>query len=85
MFSCNAKRVLELGTLVGYSTIWMSRALPNNGKLITVEIDKHYAEVAKKNIENAGLSNKVNIKVGNALDTLRTCIQQMKNPLTLYL
>src|SRR5689334_5998708 len=50
MIACNAKRVLELGTLGGYSTIWMARALPENGKLITLEVDKKYADVAKRNI-----------------------------------
>lgn len=80
MFSCNAKSVLELGTLAGYSTIWMTRALPHNGKLITLEIDKHYAEVARKNIENAGLSNKVDIRVGKALDILQTFVQQNEGP-----
>lgn len=80
MISCNAKRVLELGTLGGYSTIWMARALPENGKLISLEIDKRYADVAKKNIENAGLAQKVDIRVGKALDILPGLIAQNEEP-----
>ena len=80
MISCNAKRVLELGTLGGYSTIWLARALPDKGKLISLEIDKHYSEVAKKNIENAGLSEKVDIRLGRALDILPTFIEQNEEP-----
>lgn len=80
MISCNAKRVLELGTLGGYSTIWMARALPENGKLISLEIDKRYADVAKKNIENAGLAQKVDIRVGKALDILPDLIAQNDEP-----
>ena len=48
MIVCNAKKVLELGTLGGYSTIWLARALPNNGKVITIEVNKHHGDVAKK-------------------------------------
>lgn len=80
MISCNAKKVLELGTLGGYSTIWMARALPENGKLISLEIDKRYADVAKKNIENAGLAQKVDIRVGKALDILPNLIAQNDEP-----
>jgi predicted O-methyltransferase YrrM len=71
-----ANRILELGTLGGYSTIWMARALPENGKLISLELDKHHAEVAQKNIDNAGLTNKVEIKVGKASETLETMITE---------
>ncbi|HWB24841.1 MAG TPA: O-methyltransferase [Chitinophagaceae bacterium] len=67
---CNAKKILELGTLGGYSTIWFGRALPADGKLITLEYSQHHATVAQKNIERAGLSDKVEIRVGKALDTL---------------
>lgn len=80
MMSCNAKRVLELGTLGGYSTIWMARALPKDGKLITLEIDTRYAEVAKKNIENAGLSQKVEVRTGRAIDILPGLIAQNEEP-----
>lgn len=69
---CGAKKILELGTLGGYSTIWFGRALPAGGKLITLEYSQHHANVAGQNIERAGLADKVEIKVGKALDTLPT-------------
>ncbi|QRW00206.1 O-methyltransferase family 3 protein [Ceratobasidium sp. AG-Ba] len=68
--SLKAARVLEVGTLGGYSAICMARALPNGGKLTTLEIEPLHAEVAKKNIERAGLVDKVEIILGPALDTL---------------
>ncbi|MGC4104693.1 O-methyltransferase, partial [Ferruginibacter sp.] len=80
MIACNAKRVLELGTLGGYSTIWMARALPQDGKLISLEADESYAAVAKKNIANAGLSQKVEIKIGKAINTLQELIAQNEAP-----
>jgi len=67
---CGAKRILEIGTLGGYSTIWMARALPKDGKLITLEFDSAYAKVAQQNIVRAGLESKVDIRVGRALDLL---------------
>lgn len=66
----NAKTVLELGTLGGYSTIWMARALPEDGKVISLEIDESHAKVARQNIEKAGLTHKVEVRVGKALDLL---------------
>jgi predicted O-methyltransferase YrrM len=80
MMVCNAKKVLELGTLGGYSTIWLARALPINGKIITIEVDKHHAAVAQKNIENAGLSQKVDLRVGKALDILPQLIAENDEP-----
>jgi len=68
--TCNAKKILEIGTLAGYSTIWMGRALPKNGKLISLEFDPLHARVAKVNIEKAGLSAVVDIRIGKALDLL---------------
>ena len=65
-----ARRILEVGTLGGYSTIWLARALPADGKLITLEIDPHHAEVARANLERAGLGSKVDVRVGPALETL---------------
>lgn len=67
---CNARNILEIGTLVGYSTIWMARALPKGGKLVSLEFEPLHAEVAKRNIDRAGLSNVVDIRVGRALDLL---------------
>ena len=65
-----ARRILEIGTLGGYSTIWMARALPQDGRLITLEIDPRNAKVAAANIAAAGLSALVDIRLGPALDTL---------------
>jgi predicted O-methyltransferase YrrM len=65
-----AKRILEFGTLAGYSTIWLARALPDDGRLVTLEADPDYAEVARKNIAGAGLDDLVDLRVGPALDTL---------------
>lgn len=73
---CGAKKILELGTLGGYSTIWFGRALPKGGKLITLEYSQHHANVAQQNIERAGLGDKVEIKVGKALDTLPTLTEE---------
>jgi caffeoyl-CoA O-methyltransferase len=76
----NAKKILEVGTLAGYSTIWMARALPENGRLITLEIDPHHAEVAEKNIDRAGLSSKVDIRIGKAIDLLPQLVQDKTGP-----
>jgi caffeoyl-CoA O-methyltransferase len=67
---CNAQKILEIGTLAGYSTIWLARALPKNGKLVTLEFDPKHAAVAQKNITLAGLETIVDIRIGKALDTL---------------
>ncbi len=68
--SLGARRILEIGTLGGYSTIWLSRALPPDGRLITLELDPRHAEVAGANIARAGLSDKVEIRVGPAIQSL---------------
>ena len=73
--ACNAKRILELGTLGGYSTIWLARALPHDGKLITIEYDPSHAAISKDNITKAGVANKVEIRIGKAIDIL-TQMQQ---------
>jgi len=67
--SIGAKRILEIGTLGGYSTIWMAQALPGAGELVTLEISEENAKVARDNLDRAGMSN-VKIVVGNANDTL---------------
>ena len=64
------KKILEIGTLGGYSTIWLARALQEGGDLISLELDQHHADVALANISNAGLNNAVKIRVGNALEEL---------------
>jgi predicted O-methyltransferase YrrM len=65
-----AKRILEIGTLGGYSTIWLARALPEDGRLVTLELDPHHASVARVNLERAQLSAKIDIRVGPAVDSL---------------
>lgn len=78
--SCQAKKILEIGTLAGYSTIWMGRALPEDGKLISLEFDPHHARVAKKNIERAGLSGVVDIRIGKAIDLLPQLVKDNEGP-----
>lgn len=68
--SIGARRILEIGTLGGYSAIWMARALPAGGKLVSLEIDPRNAEVAGRNIARAGLSDRVEILVGPAISRL---------------
>lgn len=68
--SIGAARILEVGTLGGYSAIWMARALPTSGKLVSLEIDSRNAEVAARNVARAGLSEHVEIIVGPALQSL---------------
>jgi predicted O-methyltransferase YrrM len=65
-----ARRILEIGTLGGYSTIWLARALPPDGRLISLEADPRHAEVARANIARAGLAEVVEVQVGIALETL---------------
>jgi predicted O-methyltransferase YrrM len=66
----HARRILEIGTLGGYSAIWMGRALPEGGRLISLELDERHAQVARGNIARAGLADKVEVRVGAALDSL---------------
>jgi predicted O-methyltransferase YrrM len=65
-----ARTVLEIGTLAGYSTIWLARALPADGRIITLELEPKHAEVARKNFERAGLTAKIDLRLGRAVDTL---------------
>lgn len=65
-----ARRILEIGTLGGYSTLWLARALPADGRLVTLEADERHAEVARANIARAGLAAVVDLRVGKACDTL---------------
>lgn len=66
-----ARTILEIGTLGGYSTIWLARALPANGRLITLESDPKHVEIARANIARAGLSDVVEVRLGQALDLLK--------------
>ena len=65
-----ARKALEIGALGGYSTIWIARALPAGGRLITLEADERHASVARANVARAGLADKVEVRVGAALDSL---------------
>jgi caffeoyl-CoA O-methyltransferase len=78
--SCHAKKILEIGTLAGYSTIWLARALPRDGQLITLEYESLHAEVAKKNIASAGLSSLVDIRVGKGIDLLPQLVAEGAGP-----
>jgi predicted O-methyltransferase YrrM len=64
------RRVLEIGTLGGYSTIWMARALPEGGRIVSLEFNPKHADVARGNLENAGLLDRVEMRVGRAIDSL---------------
>ena len=75
-----ARRILEIGTLGGYSAIHFARALPEVGTLISLEIDEHHAWVARNNIERAGLSEKVEIRVGDAHELLYSLIEDEEGP-----
>ena len=68
--SIGARNVLEIGTLGGYSTIWLARALPDGGRVISLEADPRHAEVARANIARAGLNDRVEVRLGLALDLL---------------
>ena len=75
-----ARRILEIGTLGGYSAIHFARALPDDGTMISLEIDEHHAGVARNNLERAGLSEKVEIRVGDAHDLLSSLIDSDEGP-----
>jgi len=78
-----ARRILEIGTLGGYSTIWLARALPKGGRLITLEADPKRAEVARANLGRAGLAEVVELRVGRALDTLPGLAAEGRGPFDL--
>lgn len=78
-----ARRILEIGALGGYSTIWLGRALPADGKLITLEIDEHHAAVARNNLALAGLAARVDVRVGPALASLAAMQQAGESPFDL--
>lgn len=78
-----ARRVLEIGTLGGYSAIWMARALPPDGRLISLEVNPAHAEVARANIERAGLSDRVEVRLGSAHDSLPQLAGQGLGPFDL--
>jgi predicted O-methyltransferase YrrM len=75
-----SRRVLEIGTLAGFSTIWMAQGLPDDGRLVTCEYLPRHAEVARANLDEAGLGSKVEIRVGAALDTLQALEEEGAEP-----
>ncbi|HKT09290.1 MAG TPA: class I SAM-dependent methyltransferase, partial [Gemmatimonadaceae bacterium] len=79
----HARRILELGTLGGYSTIWLARALPRGGRVITLELEPKHAEVARDNLRRANLARRVDIRVGPALDALDQLIAEAVKPFDL--
>jgi predicted O-methyltransferase YrrM len=75
-----ARRILEVGTLGGYSTIWLARALPRDGRLVTLELDPKHAEVARSNFARAGLDDLIDVHVGLAAETLNQLIADKTEP-----
>jgi predicted O-methyltransferase YrrM len=78
-----ARRVLEIGTLGGYSTTWLARALPDDGTLTSLELDPKHADVARKSVDRGGVGSRVTIEVGPAEETLRRFIHQRVPPFDL--
>ncbi|MBM3544061.1 MAG: O-methyltransferase [Alphaproteobacteria bacterium] len=81
--SIGATRILEIGTLGGYSAIWLARALPEGGRLVTLEADPAYAELARANLARAGLTDRVEVRIGRAQDTLPKMIAEGAGPFDL--
>lgn len=81
--SMGARSILEIGTLGGYSTLWLARALPEDGSLVTLELDPKHAQVATASIANAGFADKVSVRVGAALDTLALLAEENRGPFDL--
>lgn len=75
-----ARKILEIGTLGGYSTIWLARALPPGGRLITLEVNPKHAEVARSNIARASLASVVDLRLGPGLETLPKLVQEKQGP-----
>lgn len=75
-----AERILEIGTLAGYSTVWLARALPPSGSLVTLELDPRHAAVARLNLESAGVAGQVEIRVGRAADSLAAMVEADEVP-----
>ena len=78
-----AVNVLEIGTLAGYSTIWLARALPSGGRIVTLESEARHADVARANLARAGILDRVDLRVGPALDTLAAIAAERRDPFDL--
>lgn len=79
----DARSILEVGTLAGYSTIWLARGLRSGGQVITLEVDSKHAEVAKRNFKHAGLQKVIELRLGNALETLPKLFAEGRGPFDL--
>jgi predicted O-methyltransferase YrrM len=75
-----SKRVLEIGTLGGYSTLWLARALPDDGVVVTLELEPHRAQIAKQNLEAAGFADRVDLRIGPAAASLAALLQKHAEP-----
>ena len=80
---CRAQRVLEIGTLGGYSTTWLARGIGERGTVTTLELEQHHADVARKNLDRAGVGRQVTIEVGPAADTMTLMIATREPPFDL--
>jgi predicted O-methyltransferase YrrM len=78
-----ARSILEVGTLGGYSTIWLARALPEGGRLVTLELKEDFARVASENVARAGLTELVDVRIGPAIDSLRALVDGGEGPFDL--
>jgi predicted O-methyltransferase YrrM len=78
-----ARKILEIGTLGGYSTIWLARALPDGGKIVTLEVSQKHADLALKNLAQAGVNGKAELRLGKALDTLPKLSAEGRGPFDL--
>ena len=78
-----ARRVLEIGTLGGYSTLWMARALPEGGRIVTLELSPHHARVARGNLDNAGVLERVELRVAPAVESLTALVAEAVKPFDL--
>jgi predicted O-methyltransferase YrrM len=81
--SMGARRILEIGTLAGYSGIWLARALPDEGRLVTLEVDPTHARVAQRNFARADVAERVDLRLGRARDTLESMIAAGESPFDL--
>ena len=75
-FACHARHILEIGSLAGYSGIWLARALPADGRLITLELNPHHAEVVRQSFASAGVGNKTEVRIGSALQSLPQLVNE---------
>lgn len=78
--AAGARRILEIGTLGGYSTLWLARAVPDNGLVVTLELEAKHAAIAQRNFEQAGLSRRVELRIGPARESLAALVEGSADP-----